>query len=78
MTNLNPSTTEQLNKLIEFRQAVYTPGLGCYRDTQMELSEGLRDRQPVHLFAEITLSSLFQRCWPSANAALEAGHQDTV
>jgi hypothetical protein len=78
VTNLKPSTTEQLNKLIEFRQAVYRPGLGCYRDTQIELIEGLLNRQPVHLFAEITLSPLFQRHWPSADATLEAGHQDTV
>jgi len=39
------STKEQINNLIEFRQAIYDNGLTDYRDAQFELLDALLANQ---------------------------------
>lgn len=68
--------TEQLNKIIEFRQAIYTKCLTKYRDAQFELIDSLLSHQRLSSFAELTLSSAFRREWHSGYQAIRAGRQD--
>ena len=75
MTN-SVSTTEQLNKLIEFRQAVYQSGLTQRRDAQFELVDALLISGPIQSFPDLSRAPLFRRSWSSAYAALEDGRQD--
>ena len=75
--NNKDSTTEQLNKLIEFRQNVYEH-LTDYGDAQFELIDGLLSDSRVNSFVELTLSPVFQRGWGSAYAAIEKGSLDEV
>jgi len=75
MSQQKLSTTEQVNNLIEFRQAIYETGLTDYRDAQFELIDALLVNQRVNSFAELTLSPLHQRGWASAYMAVEAGSQ---
>jgi hypothetical protein len=70
------STTEQFNKLIAFRQALYAHGLTQARDAQFELLDALLLSGPIHSFAELSLSPVFRRLWPSAYAAIADGRQD--
>jgi len=74
MSQQKLSTTEQVNNLIEFRQAIYENGLTDYRDAQFELIDALLVNQRVNSFAELTLSPLHQRGWASAYMAVEAGN----
>ena len=41
MSQQKQSTTEQINNLIKFRQAIYENGLTDYRDAQFELIDAL-------------------------------------
>lgn len=70
------SIQEQLNKLIEFRQAAYRSFLTRQRDAQFELVDALLLQRGISSFAELSLSPVFRRRWPSAYAALEDGEQD--
>jgi hypothetical protein len=70
------STTQQLNNLIEFRQAVYERGLSRARDAQFELIDALLLSGSIRSFPELSLSPAFRRKWPSAYAAIEEGNQD--
>ena len=70
------STKEQINNLIEFRQAIYENGLTDYRDAQFELIDALLANQRVNSFAELSLSPLCRRAWASAYMAVEAGNQE--
>jgi len=70
------STTQQLNNLIEFRQAVYERGLLRARDAQFELIDALLLSGSIRSFPELSLSPAFRRKWPSAYAAIEEGDQD--
>ena len=63
----------QLNRLRAFRQAIYENGLGKETDAQFELLDALLVARRGCSFAELTLSPLFRRQWPSAYAALERG-----
>lgn len=74
--NKTRSTTEQLNNLIEFRQAIYAECLTGYRDTQFELMESLLSNPRVNSYAELSLLPVFQRQWPSVYTAIRAGRQD--
>ena len=76
MTTLNTSTTEQLNKLIEFRQIVYEQVLSRGRDAQFETMDSLLLSDHPRSFAELSLSPLFRRSWPSLYDGLERGRQD--
>jgi len=70
------STKEQLNNLIEFRQAVYQQGLTRARGAQFELVDALLMSRFIRSFPELSLSPLFRREWSSAYAAIEEGKQD--
>jgi hypothetical protein len=70
------STKEQFNKLTEFRQAVYEHGLSQAKDAQFELMDALLLSGPIRSFAELSLSPVFRRQWPSVYAAIEHGGQD--
>lgn len=67
---------QQLNKLIEFRQAVYHHGLTKARDTQFELMDSLLLSPGARSFAELSCSAAFRRSWPSLYTAIEDGDQD--
>lgn len=77
MPTLNSSTTRQLNKLIEFRQKVYEQILIRERDGQFELIDGLLLSEQLSCFAEVSLSPVFRRRWPSAYSAIDDGQQST-
>lgn len=70
------STIDQLNKLIEFRQAVYARGLTQRRDAQFELVDALLISGPIQAFPDVSRTPVFRRTWHSAYAALEDGRQD--
>jgi hypothetical protein len=67
---------EQFNKLIEFRQAVYSNGLIRARDAQFELLDALLLSPLVRSFAELSLSPAFRRKWMSAYEAIRKGKQN--
>ena len=69
---------EQFSSLIEFRQAIYEHGLTRARDAQFELVDALLLSPPIRSFAELSLSPVFRRGWPSAYAAIENGQQDVA
>lgn len=69
------STARQLNNLIEFRQMVYDQILSRARDAQFELMDALLLSDHPRCFAELSLSPVFRRGWPSAYGAIEAGAQ---
>jgi hypothetical protein len=75
MTTLQ-STTEHLNKLIEFQQAVYEHVFVHESDAQYELLASLLVSGPLNSFPELSQSPLFQRQWPSAYQAIRRGQQD--
>ena len=77
MTALKTSTTRQLNNLIEFRQTVYDQILTKASDPQFELVDALLLSEQVGCFAELSLSPVFQRRWPSAYRAIEDGEQSS-
>jgi hypothetical protein len=72
------STTEQLNKLIEFRQSVYRHGLIRERDGQFELVEAVLLSPAVESFPALSQSPAFRRKWSSAYTAIQRGEQDPV
>ncbi len=71
-----PSTTEQLNKFIEFRQSIYEQALTHERDAQYELIEAMLLSPSVQSFPELSQSPVFQRRWPSVYTAIERGQID--
>lgn len=71
------STTQQVNRLIEFRQATYEHAFSREKDAQFELLDALTaSARPIISFPELSLSPFFQRQWSSAYAAVERGQQD--
>jgi hypothetical protein len=70
------STTEQLNKIITFRQAVYEQAFTRARDAQFELLDALLLSSNLSSFPELRLSPVFHRQWHSVYAALARGRQD--
>jgi hypothetical protein len=67
------TTKENVNKLIEFRQAIYENGMLARRDAMFDLLDALLSAGPVSSFAMLSQSSRFQRKWPSLYAAVEDG-----
>lgn len=63
----------QLNKLIEFRQAVYEQGLVKARDAQCEVLDTLLTGPRVKSYAELSLSPVHRRGWSSLYAAVQQG-----
>ena len=76
MLNTKVTTTQQFNKLKEFRQRVYEEGLVSERDAQFELVETLLTGCRIQSFAELSLSPLHRRAYSSAYAAMKRGRQD--
>jgi hypothetical protein len=77
MSTLKTSTTRQFNNLVEFRQTVYDQILTKAGDAQFELVDALLLSEQVGCFAELSLSPVFQRQWPSAYRAIEDGEQSS-
>lgn len=67
------STNEQLNKLIEFRQAVYQRGMRKGQDALFEIVDALLEREQARSVAELSLSPQFRRQWSSVYKAVEVG-----
>jgi hypothetical protein len=72
------SPQEHINKLNEFRQAIYAQGFKKRRDAQFELLDALLMSAKVGAFPELTLSLVFRRRWSSGYKAIEEGTQDRV
>lgn len=70
------STNEQLNKLIEFRQAIHQNCLTKYGDAQLDLMESVLSNDRVSSYAELTLSPQFKRQWHSGYQSMRSGRQD--
>jgi hypothetical protein len=70
------TTREQLNKIIEFRQALHQNCLTKYRDAQFDLMDSVLSNQRVRSYAELTLSPQFKRQWHSGYQSIKAGRQD--
>ncbi|MCB9418779.1 MAG: hypothetical protein H6667_03170 [Ardenticatenaceae bacterium] len=67
------TTIQQINNLIEFRQAVYQTGLASNQDALFELLDALIERPHADCAAEISMSPLFRRKWGSLYKAVETG-----
>lgn len=75
---MNTKTTqEDINKLIEFRQAIYQNGILKRRDAVFELLDALVSEGPVSSYAMLSLSGQFRRKWPSVYAAIEDSKLDS-
>jgi len=72
------STKENINKLIEFRQAVYEKGLLARRDALFNVVDALLCEGTVSSFAMLSQSEQFQRKWSSLYAAVADGQIDSV
>jgi hypothetical protein len=70
------STDEQLNTLIEFRQAVYDRAFRKRRDALFELLDALLVVGPTVSFPHLSLALTCQRKWPSLYQAIEEGTLD--
>jgi hypothetical protein len=70
------STTQQFNKIIEFRQAIYQHGFSQEADAQFELLDALTSSGPIRAFPELSFSPFFRRQWESVYAAVERGQQE--
>ncbi len=75
MPNKPSPATENLNKLIAFRQAVYQT-LGPARDALFELTDAvlLTPAPQSRALAALSLNPVFRRQWPSVYEALQDGH----
>ena len=71
--NQQATTKENINKLIEFRQAVYEHGITYRRDAVFDLLDALLSEGPVSSFAMLSQAEAFQRKWSSVYAAVEDG-----
>jgi hypothetical protein len=67
------STKENVNKLIEFRQAVYGHGITYRRDAVFDLLDAMLSEGSVSSFAMLSQADPFQRKWSSLYAAVEDG-----
>lgn len=70
------STDEQLNTLIEFRQAVYDRAFRKRGDALFELLDALLVMGPTVSFPYLSLALTCQRKWPSLYQAIEEGVLD--
>jgi len=67
------TTKENINKIIEFRQAIYEAGFIKRRDALFDLLDAIVVEGPVASFPMLSLSNVFKRKWPSAYDAVEEG-----
>jgi len=77
MNNTPTSTKENINRLIEFRQAVYVHVFQKRRDALFDTLDALLAGGTFASFAYLSQSERFQRRWPSLYAAVEDGEVDT-
>ena len=71
------TTTQQINRINEFRQVIYECAFWKERDAQFELLDALSaTAHAIRSFPELSLSPFFRRKWSSAYAAMERGRQD--
>jgi hypothetical protein len=70
------STTQQFNKIIEFRQTIYQYSFSQEADTQLELLDALTSSGPIRAFPELSFSQFFRRQWESVYTAVERGQQE--
>jgi hypothetical protein len=70
------TTKENINKLIEFRQAISENGMLSRRDALFNLLDALLSEGSIFSFAMLSQSSRFQRKWPSLYSAIEDGEID--
>jgi len=74
----NQSTTKaNINKLIEFRQAVYEHGMTARRDALFNVLDAVLCEGSVSSFAMLSQSEQFERKWPSLYAAMADGRIDS-
>ena len=69
------TTTKHINKINEFRQAIYEQGLKKRRDAQFELIDALLTCWRIGSFPELSLSPMFRRGWESVYKAIEKEHK---
>jgi hypothetical protein len=74
--NKKQTTQENLNKIIEFRQAVYAQIFGKRRDGLFEAMDALLVYGKLTSFPMLSLNSVFRRKWHSLYKALEKGEID--
>ena len=67
---------KQINKIIEFRQAIYQNCLTKYRDAQFEIMDSLLSNLRLNSYAELSLSDRCQRQWHSIYQGIKAGQQN--
>ena len=67
------TTQENLNKIIEFRQAIYDQGMGKRKDAMFEAWDALMVQGMKSSFPWLSLSGIFRRKWHSLYKALEQG-----
>ena len=66
-----------LNKIIEFRQAIYEQFFGKRRDPLFEAWDALLLQGKLTSFPELSLNTVFQRKWHSLYKGLEKGEIDS-
>ena len=71
--NKKETTQEHINKIIEFRQAIYTNGFGKERDALSEALDALCITGSLSSFPMLSLSKGFQRQWHSLYKAVGRG-----
>jgi hypothetical protein len=72
------TTQENINKLIEFRQAIYAHGMLARKDALFDVMDALLATGSVSSFAMLSQSERFQRKWPSLYAGIEDGQLDSL
>jgi hypothetical protein len=70
------STQEHINRLTEFRQAIYSQAFSQRRDAQFEVVDALLLKGRVSSWPWLATAGCFRRKWPSLYDALEAGRQE--
>jgi hypothetical protein len=71
------TTKENINRLIEFRQALYERGMIARRDALFDLLDTLIVEGRVSSFAMLSQSERFSRKWSSLYSAVEDGRLDS-
>ena len=72
------TTQENVNKIIEFRQAIYANAFPKRRDALFETWDALTLSGEISSFPRLSLSPQFQRQWHSLYKALEKGQIDQM
>ncbi len=75
--NKKKTTQEHINKLIEFRQAIYANGLGKQRDALSETVDAICLTGAPVSFPMLSLSGIFRRKWHSLYKGVERGSLNT-